>query len=78
MRPAAPHPHPDAAPPSRVLARLKRWLRPVPAASADGPFTDAAHDRDPLLWASMHRVAVLAGVAAAMGGAVAGGRLLRR
>lgn len=45
---------------------------------ADGPFTDAAHDRDPLLWASMHRVAVLAGVAAAMGGAVAGGRLLRR
>lgn len=28
------------APPSRVLARLKRWVRPIPAASADGPFTE--------------------------------------
>jgi len=37
---AAPHPPSDAAPSSRVLARLKRWVRPVPAATADGPFTE--------------------------------------
>src|SRR5690606_40898733 len=40
QRPAAPRPIPDVAPPSRVLARLKRWVRPIPAASADGPFTE--------------------------------------
>jgi signal transduction histidine kinase len=35
-----PRPNPDAAPPSRVLARVKRWVRPLPTPSADGPFTE--------------------------------------
>jgi hypothetical protein len=35
-----PRPNPDAAPPSRVRARVKRWVRPLPTPSADGPFTE--------------------------------------
>ncbi|GEL19014.1 SDR family oxidoreductase [Pseudonocardia asaccharolytica] len=38
---------------------------------AHGAFDDRAHRSDPLLWASMHRRAVLSGVAAAAAGVVA-------
>jgi len=37
---ATPHPEPGSASPSRALTRLKRWLRPSPEATADGPFTE--------------------------------------
>ena len=43
---------------------------------AHGPFDDKAHTRDPLLWLSVHRGAVLAG--AALAGAVTAGAALRR
>lgn len=39
---------------------------------AHGPFDDKAHGRDPVLWASLHRRALLGAGAAALGGAVAG------
>jgi hypothetical protein len=41
---------------------------------ADGPFSSSTHTRDPLLWTSMHRRAVAAGLA----GAAAAGMLTRR
>ncbi|HET6877742.1 MAG TPA: SDR family oxidoreductase [Jatrophihabitans sp.] len=46
---------------------------------AHGPFDDMAHARDPQLWMSTHRRALLSGAAATLGGVAAvGARLLRR
>lgn len=41
---------------------------------ARGPFDDQAHNRDPQLWASMHRRSILSGLAAALTGARLAGR----
>jgi hypothetical protein len=65
----------------QTAEQLPRWHENLSTArdtdedrGAHGPFDARAHTRDPVLWCSMHRRALLAGLAAViLGGATAAG-----